>query len=107
MKSCMLQNDIIEVREPQIGCGFNKLQRKLVLIKLVDLFVSTNFSVENLLLKDSNSSSSEIILIAKEYSSDEEMQRHVREMSKGRNIALKCMLKCPPTNDLDDRDTTH
>ena len=73
----------------------------------VTIFESTTVPVEIFLLRDSNSNSSENILIAEEYSSDEETQRHVREMSKFRNLALKCMLKCPPTNDRNIRDTPH
>ena len=107
MKIQMLHNNIKEVRLPQIGCGLDKLQWKIVLIKLVTIFESTTVSVEIFLLRDSNSNRSEILLIAEEYSSDEETQRHVREMSNVRNLALKGLLKCPPTNDRNNRDTRH
>ena len=45
------------------------------------------------------------MLIAEEFSSDEERQRHVRGLSKVRTLALQGMLKCPPTNDRNNRYT--
>ena len=54
-------------------------------MELMTIFENTKISVENFLLTDSNSNSSEKLLIAEEYSSEQETQRHVREMSKIRN----------------------
>ena len=107
MKSHILQNNIHEIRLPQLECGLDKSEWKIVLMKLVTIFENTTFSVEIFLLGDSNSNSADNMLIAEEYSSDEETQRHVREMSKVRSLALKGMLKCPSTNDPNNRDTPH
>ena len=67
MKSHMLQNNINEVRLPQLGRALGKLQWKKVLMKVVTVFVeSTNISVEFFLLRDTTSNSSENKLIAEE-----------------------------------------
>ena len=47
------------------------------------------------------------MLIAGKFSSDEETQRLVREIRKTRTLALKNVFECLPTNDRNDRDTTH
>ena len=47
------------------------------------------------------------MLKAEESSSDEEIQRRQREMSRARNLALEGMLEWPPTNDRIDRDTPY
>ena len=67
MKSHMLQNNINEIRFPQIGYGLDKFQPKKVLMKLVTIFESTNISVEIFLLRDSNSNSLENMFISEEY----------------------------------------
>ena len=74
-------------------------------MRLVTFSDITNIPVEIFLLRDSNSNVSENTLIAEDYSSDAETQRHVREILKARNLALKDMLECPLTNDRNDRDT--
>ena len=107
LKSHLLQNNIKVVHLRHIECGLDKMQWTIVLMKLVTISESTDIFVENFLLRDTNSNSSEKMLLAEESSWDEETQRHVQEMSKVRKLGLRNMLKCPPTNDRNNRDTPH
>ena len=55
-------------------------------------FWTNKFFVDFSLLKNSIYNSSEDLLIAEDFSSDGETQRHVREMSNAMNLALEGML---------------
>ena len=76
-------------------------------MKLVTIFETINISVAIFLMRDSHSKRLQKMLIAEEFSSDEEPQRHFGEMTKARNLALKFVLESPPTIDRNDRDTPH
>ena len=74
-------------------------------MNIFNVFGNTEITVDIFLLKVRNPIRSENRFSAEDYSSDEEIQRHVEGTSKARNLALEGVLQCPPTNVRNERDT--
>ena len=101
----MLIHDIREIKLPQNGRGFDKLEKTRVLKTFLGLFANSHIRVKLFLQKFRWNSNFDNALLVEEYSNDEETRKKVIHLATARKLALEGKLQTPPKSDCKDRET--